>query len=148
MGDRTVSDLGKKRLDTTLAIATYALGSATASAAPTPGGEIPKQILLTASDVLMYTRIWRIYFEEDLSSKSVVEMLTELGLVSAVGAGSAYVISKATTAILKEIANWTGPIGWGITAAIAGSLSGLFGAAWALYCDNLYNQKHPQPVEG
>ncbi|MEA5572247.1 hypothetical protein [Calothrix sp. UHCC 0171] len=142
-----MNDLGKKRLDTTLAIATYAVGSATAAAAPTPGGEIPKQILLTASDVLMYTKIWRIYFEEDLSNKSVVEMLTELGLVSAVGAGSAYVISKASAAILKEIANWTGPIGWGIIAAIAGSLSGLFGAAWALYCDNLYNQKHSQPIE-
>jgi hypothetical protein len=146
MGDRTVSNLGKKRLDTTLAIATYVIGGATAAAVPTPGGEIPKQIFLTASDILMYIKIWRIYFEEDLSSKSIVEMLTELGLVSAVGAGSAYIISKATTAILKEIANWAGPIGpigWGITGAIAGSLSGLFGAAWALYCDNLYNQKHP-----
>lgn len=134
--------LGKKRLDAAIAIATYAVGSGTASAAPTPGGELPRQLLLTASDILMYTKIWKTYFEEDLSEKTIVEILTELGLVSAVGAGAAYIVGKATTAALKELTNWLGPLGWGFTAAIAGSFSGLFGAAWALYCDNLYLQKN------
>ncbi|MDZ7957378.1 MAG: hypothetical protein RMY34_05655 [Aulosira sp. DedQUE10] len=140
-----MSILGKKRLETALAIATYAVGSGTASAAPTPGGELPKQILLTASDVLMYTSIWKIYFAEDLSQKELVEILAELGLVTIAAAGTAYVVSKASTAVLKEITNWTGPLGWGIIAAIAGSLSGLFGVAWAIYCDQLYSQKQPQP---
>jgi hypothetical protein len=141
-----VSSLGKKRLEATLAIATYAVGSGTASAAPTPGGEIPKQILLTASDVLMYTSIWKIYFEEDLSKKELVEILAELGLVTIAATGTAYVVSKVSTALLKEISNWTGPLGWGVVAAIAGSLSGLFGVAWAIYCDQLYSQRQPQPT--
>ncbi|NJR76746.1 MAG: hypothetical protein HC773_30795 [Scytonema sp. CRU_2_7] len=141
-----MSSLGKKRLEATLAIATYAVGSGTASAAPTPGGEIPKQILLTASDVLMYTSIWKIYFEEDLSRKELVEILAELGLVTIAATGTAYVVSKASTAILKEITNWTGPLGWGFVAAIAGSLSGLFGVAWAIYCDQVYSQRQPQPT--
>jgi hypothetical protein len=140
-----VSSLGKKRLEATLAIATYAIGSGTASAAPTPGGELPKQILLTASDILMYTSIWKIYFEEDLSQKELVEILAELGLVTIAATGTAYVVSKASTALLKEITNWTGPLGWGMIAAIAGSLSGLFGVAWAIYCDQLYSQRQPQP---
>jgi hypothetical protein len=141
-----VSDLNKKRLETVLAIATCAISSGTASAAPTPGGEIPKQVILTAADILMYTSIWKIYFQEDLSTKGLVDILTELGLVTVGATGTAYVVSKATTAILKEITNWTGPLGWGFTAAIAGSLSGLFGAMWAVYCDYLYSQREQQPV--
>ncbi|MBW4643203.1 MAG: hypothetical protein KME23_09440 [Goleter apudmare HA4340-LM2] len=141
-----MKSLGKKRLEAVLAIATYSVGSGTASAAPTPGGEIPKQILLSAADVLMYTSIWKIYFEEDLSQKALVEILTELGLVTVAAAGTAYVVGKATSAILKEITNWTGPLGWGVTAVIAGSLSGLFGVAWAIYCDRVYSQRAPQSL--
>ncbi|MBD2356632.1 hypothetical protein H6G41_18710 [Tolypothrix sp. FACHB-123] len=138
-----MTNLGQKRLDAALAIATYAVGSGTASAAPTFGGELPKQMLLTASDILMYTNIWKIYFAEDLSSKQLVEILAELGFVTIAGAGTAYVVSKASTALLKEITNWMGPLGWGAVAAIAGSLSGLFGVAWAIYCDRLYAEKQP-----
>lgn len=136
-----MSNLGKKRLDAVLAIATYAIAGATATAAPTPGGEIPKQVLLTASDILMYTSIWKIYFEEELSTKGITEILTQLGLVTVIGSGTAYVVSKVNTAILKEISNWVGPLGWGVTATIAGSLSALFGVAWALYCDQVWTQK-------
>ncbi|MDP5337497.1 MAG: hypothetical protein NWQ28_02845 [Nodularia sp. (in: cyanobacteria)] len=139
-----MSDLGKKRLEAVLAIATYSIGSGTASAAPTPGGEIPRQLILTASDVLMYISIWRIYFQEDLSRQGLLDILAELGLVTVSAAGTAYIVTKASTAILKEITNWTGPLGWGVTAAIAGSLSGLFGVVWALYCDRLASERELQ----
>ena len=40
--------------------------------------------------------------------------------------------------------NWTGLVGWGVTAAIAGSLGSLFGLFfglfWALYRDRLVLQ--------
>ena len=136
-----MSSLGKKRLETALAIAGYAVGSGTASAVPTPCVEIPKQIVLTASDIAMYTTIWKIYFEEDLSSKGVLEMLAELGLVTVAAAVTAYIVAKGSTAILCEVTDWVGPLGWGVSAAIAGSLTGLFAFAWALYCDNLYSQR-------
>jgi hypothetical protein len=142
-----VSNLGKKRLDAAIAIAGYAVGGGTASVAPTPGVELPKQLFLTASDILMYTSIWKVYFEEELHQKQLLEMLAELGLVSVAAVGAGYIASKATTAILKEITNWMGPLGWGLTAAIAGSLIGSFGAAWAIYCDYRYSQMHPQVVE-
>ena len=106
---------GKKRLDAAIAITTYAVGSGTASAVPTPGVELPRQLLLTASDILMYTNIWKIYFEEDLTSKGLLEILRELGLVTIGATGTAYLVTKATTAILKELSNWTGPLGWGVT---------------------------------
>ncbi len=139
-----MSDFGKKRLEAVLAIATYSIGSGTASAAPTPGGEIPRQLILTASDILMYISIWRIYFQEDLSRQGLLDILAELGLVTVSAAGTAYIVTKASTAILKEITNWTGPLGWGVTAAIAGSLSGLFGVVWALYCDRLASERKLQ----
>lgn len=136
-----MSSLGKKRLEVAIAIATCAVGNGGVSAAPTPGVEVPKQVVLTASDIAMYTSIWKIYFQEELSSKQVTDMLAELGLVTIAAAGTAYIVSKATTAILCEITDWIGPMGWGVAAAIAGSLTGLFGAAWAVYCDYLYSQR-------
>lgn len=141
-----MSSLGKRRLEAVLAIATYAVGSGTASATPTPGIEVPKQIVLTASDIAMYTTIWKIYFHEDLSSQGILDMLAQLGLVTLAATGTAYIVAKTTTAIVNEITDWIGPMGWGVKAAIAGSLSGLFGVTWALYCDHIYSQRQPQPV--
>lgn len=140
-----MNNIGRKRVETVLAITSYAVGSGTASVTPTPGGEIPKQLMLTASDILMYTTIWRIYFEQELSNKELIQILTELGIVTIGATGTAYLMSKASTALLKEITNWTGPLGWGLTAAIAGSLSGLFGVIWALYCDYIYSHRK-QPI--
>ncbi|MBW4616721.1 MAG: hypothetical protein KME21_26435 [Desmonostoc vinosum HA7617-LM4] len=141
-----MSSLGKKRIDAVLTIAAFSVGGAVASAVPTPGGEIPKQLLFTASDIIMYTKIWKIYFEEDLSSKGLMQILVELGFVTVAATGIAYVCSKANTAILKELMNWTGPLGWVAIAAISSSIGGLFALSWLLYCDRLYSDKNPQPV--
>jgi uncharacterized protein (DUF697 family) len=132
---------GKKRIEAVLAIAGYAASGGAVSALPSPGAEIPKQFVLTAADIGMYTLIWKIYFEEDLSHKNILEILAELGMVTIGAVGTAYVVAKVSTAILGEIDNWFGPVGWGIKAAIAGTLSSLFGLAWTLYCDNLYSHK-------
>ncbi len=141
-----MSNLGKKRLEAALVIAAYTIGGGTAMATPTPGGEIPKQLILTASDLLMYTSIWKIYFEEDLCKKELLEILAELGLVVVLTTGVAYLVAKVSTAICKEIINWTELLGWGVSAVIASSLIGLFGVVWALYCDQLYSQKTNQSV--
>lgn len=143
-----MNSLGKKRLEAALAIVGYAAGSSTVTAAPTPCMEIPKQIVLTASDTLMYATIWKIYFEEDLSSKELLAMLVELGLITLAAAGAAYVVAKGSNALLSEITDWVGPLGWGVSAVVSGSLTGLFGAAWALYCDNLYCQSEPRSDQG
>jgi hypothetical protein len=132
---------GKKRIEAVLAIAGYAASGGAVSALPSPGVEVPKQFVLTAADIGMYTAIWKIYFEEDLSHKNLVEILVELGIVTIGAVGTAYIVAKVSTAILSEINDWFGPVGWGVKAAIAGTLSGLFGLAWTLYCDRLYSQK-------
>jgi len=125
-----------------LAIAGYAIGGGTAAAQPLR--RVPKQIVLTASDIAMYTTIWKIYFGRIYSTRT--SRNTEVGLVTVAATGAAYIVTKGSTAILNEITNWAGPVGWGISAVISGSLTGLFGAVWALYCDNLYSQREIQPV--
>jgi hypothetical protein len=140
-GETIVSNLGKKRLDAVWAIATYASTGGVMSAVPFPGTELPKQIALTASDILLYTTIWKIYFGEELSRKQLLEMLSELGLITVAAAGTAYVVTKGSTALLTEITNRFGPVGWGVAATITGSATGLFGAAWIWYCEHLYSEK-------
>ncbi|MGJ3254060.1 MAG: hypothetical protein ACFE0J_23450 [Elainellaceae cyanobacterium] len=137
-----MSSQGKKRLNACLAIASYAAGGGAASVAPTPCMEVPKQIVLTASDVMMYASIWKIYFEEDLTQKDILSMLAEVGIVSVAAFGTAYLVARGSTALLHEITDWIGPIGWGMSALISGSLGGLSGMAWAFYCDRLYEQRH------
>lgn len=138
-----MSSLELKRLEAVFAVTGYAASSGTAAAFPTPGVELPKQIVLTASDVLMYATIWKIYFQEDLSRKQLIEMLAEVGIVTVAAVGTAYIVVKASTAILHEITDWVGPLGWGVAAIVTGSLTGIFGAAWMLYCDRLYTQNIP-----
>jgi hypothetical protein len=136
-----MNDLGKKRLESLLAIARYAVGGGTLAAAPLPGGEVPKQIVLTSSDMFMYISIWKIYFEEDLSRQELLKLLAELGLITVAAAGTAYIVAKSSTAILSEIANRFGLVGWGIAATVTASLTGVCGLLWILYCDFLYERK-------
>lgn len=136
-----MSNIGKKRLEALISLSRYAVGGGTVAAAPLPGGEIPKQIALTASDIFMYLSLWKIYFEEDLSEKELLDMLVELGSIAITAAGTAYVVAKSSTAILAEIANRFGLVGWGIAATVTGSLTAVCGLLWILYCDFLYQNK-------
>jgi len=144
MQNRNVNLLGQKRLEAISLVASYAAGGSTVSAAPTPCAEIPTQIVLTASDILMYMSIWKIYFQEDLSQEQLMEMLTELGLITVAATGAAYVVAKGSTALLDEIMDWLGVAGWGVSAAITGSLTGICGITWTMYCDRRYCEQHPE----
>lgn len=136
-----MNHLGKKRLEAALAIAGCAASGGAATAVPMPCGEVPKQVVLTASDILMYVTVWKIYFEEDLSQKDLLALLAEVGIITAAAAGTAYLAAKGSTALLKEITNWAGPMAWWVGALLAGSLTGGLGGLWAFYCDYRYCQQ-------
>lgn len=136
-----MNQLEKKRLDTTLAIANYAASSSTVVTAPTPGLELPKQVILTASDTLLYATIWKIYFEEELAQKDLLEILVEVGVVAVTSAGTTYLISKGSLAILCELTDWLGPPGWALKIVVSGSLIGMVGVVWAMICDRMYQEK-------
>lgn len=136
-----MSNIGKKRLEALISLSRYAVGGGTVAAAPLLGGEIPKQIALTASDIFMYLSLWKIYFEADLTQKELLDMLAELGMITITAAGTAYLVAKGSSALLCEIANRFGLVGWGIAATVTGSLTGVCGLLWILYCDFLYQNK-------
>lgn len=139
-----MSNEGKKRLDAVWALTSYAVSGGIITAVGVPGTEIPKQITLTASDVMLYGTIWKIYFEEELSSKKLLDVLAELGLITVAAAGTAYVVARGSSALLREITNRFGPVGWGVSAAITSSATGAIGAVWIWYCEQLYLKRSSQ----
>ncbi len=135
-----MSNLNHRRKKAALAILAAAGGSGVVMAIPIPipSVEIPKQVFMTAANVAMYTVIWDIYFDEELSQKDIKSILLDLSLITLISAGTAYITAKGTTALISDITNWLGAIGWGVAGAIAGSATGLLGLAWTFYCDDLY----------
>lgn len=133
-----MKQLEKKRLEAALAIASYAASSGAVVTAPTPGLELPKQVVLTASDTLLYATIWKIYFEDDLAQKELLEILAEVGLVVVTSVGTTYLVTKGSMVLLGELAGWLGPPGWALKVLVSGSLIGLVAVMWTVMCDRIY----------
>lgn len=136
-----MSSLRQKRNRVFLAILAAVSGSGVVTAAPTPDMEIPKQIFLTVADVAMCTIIWDIYFDEELSQKNIKSILLDLLLIAVISLVTALVTAKAITALISQITNWLGSIGWLVAGLIAGVATSLLGVAWAFYCDDLYRHQ-------
>lgn len=136
-----MSSLRPKRNRVFLAILAAVSGSGVVTAAPTPDMEIPKQIFLTVADVAMCTVIWDIYFDEELSQKNIKSILLDLLLIAVISVVTALVTAKAITALISQITNWLGAIGWLVAGLIAGVATSLLGVAWAFYCDDLYRHQ-------
>ncbi|MEO1149265.1 MAG: hypothetical protein AAFY26_27500, partial [Cyanobacteria bacterium J06638_22] len=69
------------------------------------------------------------------------EILVEVGVVAATSAGTTYLITKGSLAILCELTDWLGPPGWALKIVVSGSLIGMVGVVWAMICDRLYQEK-------
>lgn len=108
------------------------------TATPTSSIEIAKQAFMTVVDVAMFTVIWDIYFDEELSQKDIKSILLDLSLITLLSAGTAYVSAKGATALISQLTDWLGSIGWVVAGVVAGLATGLLGFAWACYCDDLY----------
>lgn len=135
---RTVSNISSKRKKVVIAILAAVGGIGFVNATPESSIELAKQAFMTAANVAMFAVIWDIYFDEDLSQKDVKSILVDLGIITLVSAGTAFIIAKAIAVLLKDIDQWLGLIGWGIAGVVAGLVTGLLGLAWACYCDDLY----------
>ena len=130
--------MNQKRKKAALAILAAVGGSGMVIAIPIVNIEVPKQVFMTVADVAMYTVIWDIYFDEELSQKDTKSILVDLSLITLISAGTAYVTAKGATALISEITNLLGAIGWGVVGVIAGVVTGLVGVALTFYCDDLY----------
>lgn len=136
-----MSNLHQKRNRVFLAILVTVSGSGVVTAVPRPDIEIPKQIFLTVADVAMCTIIWDIYFDEELSQKNIKSILLDLLLIAVISVVTAFITAKAITALISQITNWLGSIGWLVAGLIAGVAISLLGVGWAFYCDDIYRHK-------
>lgn len=136
-----MSSLHHKRKKVFIAILAAVFGTGLVTATPTPNIEISKQIFLTIANVAMCALVWNIYFDEELSKKNVFSIFLDLLIVVVISAFTAYMTAKGITAIISDVTNWLGVIGWLVIGVIAGFLTSLLGVGWASYCDDLYRHQ-------
>ena len=136
-----MSSLHHKRKKVSIAILATVFGSGLVTATPTPNIEISKQVFLTIANVAMCALIWNIYFDEELSKKDILSILLDLLVVTVISAFTAYATAKGITALIDDITNRLGVIGWLVIGIIASSATSLLGVGWASYCDDLYRHQ-------
>ena len=124
----------------------YALGvsgASAGSAAPhvVPGLGIGKHAAIAVVDANMLAGIYFAYFGERPSSETVLEMLSDAGVVLSVAGGVTYAGIKAMDWIANEFLQVVPVVGQGLAAAITGSVTGALGAAWWLSGDKAYKQE-------
>lgn len=130
--------LGRRRVEAGLAITAAALSTGGGSGAPTPSLELPKQLAIAGADLAMLAAVYRIYFDENPTEESVEALLQEYGLATVAGGALVYGGMKLTEGLMAEALNFIPLAGWGISALITGSVTGMVGLSWAAVCDGHY----------
>ena len=138
---KTVSSLHHKRKQVFIAILAAVFGTGVVTATPTPNLEISKQVFLTIANVAMCALVWNIYFDEELSKKDIISILLDLLVVTVISAFTAYITARGITALINDVTNWLGVMGWIVIGIIAGLATSLLGIGWASYCDDLYRHQ-------
>ncbi len=133
---RTSGSIFGKRQRTLLVIGGATLGTGGVSAAPTIGAEVPKQGAITQGDLHMCVRIYAIWFGVTLSTEEMRQMLLDSKLATAAGAGLVYGGVKLTEGLLAAALSQLGPLGWGVPAAITGTVTGVVGLSFWMLCES------------
>lgn len=133
-----MSKLNSKRKQVLLAISAAILGNALVAAVPSFKIETIKHLFITLSNVAMFILVWDVYFEEQLSSKSVSSVLQDLLAVTCVSLFTALIISLGIIKTVDRLVGILGSFGWITVGAIAGVATAVLGIVWASYCDDLY----------
>jgi predicted neutral ceramidase superfamily lipid hydrolase len=140
-----MSQVRRKRNKAAIAILAAAVGTGVVTLNPTPNMDIAKQIFITIADVVMCIMLWDIYFDEELSQKTVQSFLSELCLITLSSIFTAFILAKGITALTNYLTQALGSTGWGISGLLAGMATGFLGIGWTFYCDDWYrNSKSKQ----
>ena len=136
--------IGQKQRKSLSLIYSHALGSTTVSSIPTPIFEVSKQVVLSATDLILCWRIYCLYYEENLSLESVVALLERAGIVVAVGSVLVYTGARATQGIADEFLNLS-IFGSLVSGVIAGSSTATVGLAFLFWVDRSWRREQEQP---
>jgi uncharacterized protein (DUF697 family) len=132
-----MAGLTSKRIEAALLLVGAALATGTASAAPTPVLEIPKQLAIVGGDVLVMVQLGRIYFR-DFDEDELSRVLQHLVTAGAVGALAGYGATKLIEALAAEGLNLVPLAGWAISGVVTASVTGLVGGLFWLACDRAF----------
>jgi energy-converting hydrogenase Eha subunit A len=139
-----IGQVKQKRNKAAIAILAAVVGTGVVTLNATPNIEIPKQMFITIADVAMCIMLWDIYFDEELSKKTIQSILSELFLITLSSIFTAYILARGITALTSYLTHAIGSIGWGVSGILAGLFTGLLGIGWTFYCDDWYRNSKSQ----
>lgn len=124
-----------KKTKAAWSIVRHSVLGGSAAAIPTPGFETHKHVAMSVNEIAMCVDIARIYSEVNLSESKVQELLVEAGVAVVSGTGLAIVATKVGHGAVNELLNFIPFVGWGIKAALAGSLTAGVGWTFLKFCE-------------
>jgi hypothetical protein len=139
-----IGQVKQKRNKAAIAILAAVVGTGVVTLNPTPDIEVAKQMFITIADVAMCIMLWDIYFDEELSKKTIQSVLSELCLITLSSVFTAYILAKSITVLMNYLIHVLGSAGWGISGVLAGLFTGLLGIGWTFYCDDWYRNSKSQ----
>jgi hypothetical protein len=126
----------EKRVKTAAAITTAALAMGGGSGTPTPMLELPKQAVIAVGDLALCVAIYAIWFDVRISTDAMRGLLLDAGIATVAAGTLVYGGVKVTEGLLAEGLNLLGPLGWGVKAAITGSVTGVVGITFWMLCES------------
>jgi uncharacterized protein (DUF697 family) len=141
------SAVAAKRRQALKLIAEFSFGSTSVSSLPTPLLEVPKQVVLTATDLTLCWRLYALYYDETLSLDSLLALLKRAGVITVVGGVSVYAGARSLQGMVDEALNLT-IVGTIFSGFIAGSYTAGFGLAFLYWVDRCWQQDQPALLGG
>jgi hypothetical protein len=138
--------LEQKRRDAFMRIAKNMAGTSLAAAVPTPVLEAPKMIGIAVADAWMFWDIYKIYYDDTLTTRKLQEMLGTAGIIVFTGGAVSYSMLRVSQSALNEFLNAVPLIGWAIAGTMTGASTLTIGLAWTIYIESQFRVEHNVPL--
>ena len=130
--------LDEKYTEALLRVIRTSMGTTLAAAVPTPAFELSKALGIAIADAWMFWDIYRVYYDEPLSSERLAELLGLAGIIVVSGGVVSYATFKIGQAMINEVLNFIPVGGWLISAMVTGTTTLTLGLVWVGVVDSWY----------
>lgn len=128
----------RKRGDALIRIGQNVVGTSLTAAVPTPALETTKMIGIAVADAWMFWDIYKVYFDQRLSARRLVDMLGDAGIIVLSGGVIGYGVVKVSQSLIGELLNLVPLVGWAINGAMTGMSTAAIGLAWMVYVEEQF----------
>ncbi len=132
------SKIENKRARAFIRIGQNAIGAGMAAAVPTPALETAKMLGIAVADAWMFWEIYQIYYERELSSKQLSDLLGNAGIIVFTGGAIGYASLRISQTVINEFLNVVPVLGWVVAGAITGTSTLAVGLAWQVFVEENY----------